>query len=97
MIYKIVSITDKQGNQKLEPFEDCLKLHPNMEGEFIDFELMCKYIVANIPTKCCFVWNDNTYKRMRTSSVEYIIGKLGDEEIEVATRNSIYKFELVAE
>jgi hypothetical protein len=94
MIYKVASITDKQGNPKLEPFEDCLKLHPNMEGEFLYFDLMCQYIVANAPTKCCFIWNDNTDKMMRTSDVEYVIGKLGDNEIVVTTRNSVYKFEL---
>lgn len=95
MIYKITSITDRQDNPKLEPFEDCLKLHPNMEGEFIDFELMCQYVIANAPTNCYFKWNDDSNKMLRTSGVEYIIGELGDDNIEIATMNSVYKFERV--
>ena len=94
-MYKLISCTDKQGVEKVEFMNELKLKHPNMTGEFISFDALCQFVIANIPSLCVFEWFDNSNKILRTSRVEYIVGKLWDNEILVTTENSTYKFERV--
>ena len=92
-MYKITNIMDKLGNTKLEPFEDCLKLHPNMEGEFIFFDMMCQSVRIGNNVCCRFKWNDDSDKTMVTSYVKQV--EKTDDEVCIVTENSIYTFKKV--
>ena len=96
-LYKLISCTDRQGIEKVEFMNELKEKHPNMIGEFISFDALCQFVIANIPSVCVFEWFDISNKILRTSVVEYIVGKLGDDNIQVVTMNSIYEFVRVEE
>lgn len=59
-MYKIVSITDKEGNDKTDFYNEIKSVYPSMMGEI----LYPEYTV--IGGHFCFVWNDDTEKMLRT-------------------------------
>ena len=91
-MYKIVSVTDKHKNIK-QDFIDEMKIKHGEEllGDFVHYE----YMKNNIEYKpsCCFEWDDNSGKMLRTSRVQNI--SEGDDKIKIVTENSCYVFERV--
>lgn len=84
-MYKIVNVTNKQGNIKQDFINEMKSVHPNLTGEIM-------YPKYNIPGNCfCFVWNDDTDKMLRTSTIEEYDDN--GSTIKVVTRNSIYYLE----
>ena len=95
--YKLKSCTYKDGVGKYEFMNELKLIHPNMVGDFISFDALCQFVTANVPSVCVFEWYDDSGKILRTSRIEYIVGKLDDDKIQVATENSIYEFVKVEE
>lgn len=84
-MYKIINVTDKEGNIKQEFINEIKSVHPNLSGELLLSE-------SPIVGKCLyFVWNDNSGKILRTSTIESYNNN-GDI-IQVTTQNSIYYLE----
>ena len=84
-LYRIVNITDREGNVK-QDFIDKIRIdHPNMSGEIINKGLLKAHICMD------FMWNDDSGKMLETSSVEEYIED-GDK-VKVVTRNSVYYLE----
>lgn len=81
-MYKIVSITDKQGNDKTDFYNELKSVHLNMSGKILYPEY------TKIGGCLCFVWNDNTEKMLRTSTIERLFSD--EDRYIVETRNSIY-------
>ena len=81
-IYRIVNITDREGNVKQDFINELQLIHPELVGEILYPELIkagCHF---------CFVWNDDTEKMLRTSTIEdYFNNK---DTAKVVTRNSVY-------
>ena len=81
-IYRIVNITDREGNVKQDFIDELQLIHTELVGEILYSELIkagCHF---------CFVWNDDTGKMLRTSTIEdYFNNK---DTVKVVTRNSIY-------
>ena len=88
-MYKIVNITDREGNIKQDFIDEIKLTHPNMSGEIINKELLKAHICMD------FMWNDNSGKMLETSSIEEYIEN--DDKVKVVTRNSIYYLELEKE
>lgn len=86
-MYKIVSITDKEGNSKDDFFNEIQSVHPSMSGEILYPELV------KVGTHFCLVWNDDTEKMLRTSTIENY--ENDGDKVEVVTRNSIYVLEKI--
>jgi hypothetical protein len=87
IIYKIISITDREGNDKIDFFNEMQSIHPNMSGEILYPEL------TKVGTCFCLLWDDDTDKMLRTSTIEKY--QNDDEKVEVVTRNSIYILERI--
>lgn len=91
-MYKIISVTDKSGNVKLEFINDMKSKHGDeLLGDFVYYEHM-KNNLENKPC-CCFEWADNSGKMLRTSWVESM--SEWDNKVKIATMNSVYVFEKV--
>ena len=89
-MYKIISITDKQGVDKSDITRQS---HPQLLGEFENLNLL-KGEITNGNQPCCyFIWADDTDKMMRTSRVESM--SEWDDKIKIVTENSCYLFERV--
>ena len=91
-MYKITSVTDKEGSVKQEFIDDMKAKHgEELLGDFICYE----HMKNNLEYKphCCFIWADNSGKMMRTSYVESVTEY--DNIIKIATENSVYVFEKV--
>lgn len=88
-MYRIVSITDKAGNSKDDFYNEMKTVHPTMSGEILypDF--------VRIGGHFCLVWNDDTEKMLRTSTIERLYSD--EKKYVVETRNSIYTLEKVEE
>ena len=87
IIYRIVSITDKEGNDKTDFFNEVKSIHPNMSGEILYPEL------TKAGGHFCLVWDDDTDKMLRTSTIEKY--ENDGDKVEVVTRNSIYVLEKI--
>ena len=87
IIYKIVSITDREGNSKTDFFNEMKSVHPNMSGEILYPKL------TNEGGFFCLVWDDDTNKMLRTSTIEKY--QNDGDKVEVVTRNSIYVLERI--
>lgn len=83
--HRIISIKDREGIEKIDTYNELKSIHPNMSGEILYRELM------QPGYHLCFVWDDDTGKMMRTSTIESYNDD--DNTVEVVTRNSIYLFE----
>ena len=93
-MHKITKVTDRQGVTKQEFINDMKSKHGDeLLGDFIYYD----YMKSNIEQRpsCCFEWNDDSGKMMRTSYVESVTEY--DDTIKIATKNSVYEFEKVEE
>ena len=81
-MYKIISIKDREGNDKTDFYNEIKSLHPNMSGEILYPEHI------KVGGVFCLVWSDNTKRMLQTSTIERY--ENNKEKIEVVTRNSIY-------
>lgn len=84
-MYKIIGITDKDGNDKVDFFASMKSCHPNMSGEILYPELV------RVGGCFCLLWDDDSGKMLRTSTIEKYENDNG--KVEVVTRNSIYYLE----
>jgi len=89
-LYKIISITDKQGNDKSHY---ATSEHPQLLGDFYCLSTFRCDVLSGYEPYCCFIWEDNPNKMMMTSRVESI--SEWDNKIKIVTKNSIYVFEEV--
>ena len=89
-MYKIIQITDKQGIPKSHY---ATLDHPQLLGEFENLNLLKGEITNGTQPCCCFIWEDNPDKMMRTSRVQSI--SEWDNKIKIVTMNSVYVFERV--
>lgn len=87
IIYKIVSITDREGNNKTDFFNEMQSIHLNMSGEILYPEL------TKVGGHFCLVWDDDTDKMLRTSAIKKY--QNDGDNVEVVTRNSIYVLEKI--
>ena len=87
IIYRIVNITDREGNDKTDFFNEVKSIHPNMSGEILYPEL------TKVGTCFCLLWDDDTDKMLRTSTIENY--QNDGDKVEVVTRNSIYVLERI--
>lgn len=91
-MYKIVSVTDKSGNVKLDFIDDMKSKHGDeLLGDFVYYDYM-KNNIEHKPS-CCFEWADNSGKMLRTSWVDSM--SEWDNKVKIATMNSVYVFEKV--
>ena len=90
-MYKIISVTDKDGNDKVEFMDELKSKHGDLSGEFVYFDFMLSGIENGTKPRCCFEWNDSSGKMLKTSTVESI--SEWDNKIKIVTRNSVYMFE----
>ena len=81
-IYRIVNITDREGNVKQDFIEELHLIHPELVGEILHPELV------KVGGHFCFAWNDDTGKMLRTSTIEDCFNN--KDTVKVVTRNSIY-------
>ena len=89
-MYKIISITDKQGNDKSHY---ATLDHPQLLGEFENLNLLKGEIANGNHPHCYFIWADDSNKMLRTSRVQSI--SEWDDKIKIVTENSVYVFERV--
>ena len=87
IIYKIISITDREGNDKIDFFNEMKSVHPSMSGEILYPKL------TKVGGHFCFMWDDDTNKMLRTSTIEKY--QNDGDIVEVITRNSIYVLERI--
>ena len=89
-MYKIISITDSQGNDKSHSTRQS---HPELLGDFYYLDMLKSGVSNGYEPHCYFIWADNPDKRMRTSRVQSI--SEWDDKIKIVTMNSVYVFERV--
>ena len=89
-MYKIISITDKQGNDKSDSYRQS---HPQLLGDFYYLDILKSGVANGTQPSCCFIWADDTDKMMRTSRVQSM--SEWDGKIKIVTENSCYVFERV--
>lgn len=89
MKLKIISVKDKDGNEKTEFMEELKQNHPSMSGEWI------YPFLAQDFGSFYLLWDDSTDKCLVTSTVENLIQT--DTKVVVTTRNSVYEFEIIGE
>lgn len=85
MKLKIISIKDKQGNEKVDFYNELKRKHPYMSGEWIYKE------DAYDGGSFFLVWDDDSNKMLRTSLVNNIV--MLENTIIVKTENSVYEFQ----
>lgn len=84
-LYKVVSVTKKNGDPDLDRIARIKEICENMTGKIL-------YPEFTKPGSClCLLWDNGSGKMMRTSMVESIESKVG--LIKVTTRNTIYELE----
>ena len=91
-MYKIISITDSQGNDKSE---SARQAHPQLLGEFENLNLLKDEIANGTQPRCYFIWADDSNKMLRTSRVQSITEY--NNIVKIVTMNSVYTFEKVEE
>lgn len=85
MRLKIISVNDKNGNEKTEFMDELKAAHPDMMGVWIN-QFWAKNFGA-----FCFAWGDKSNKMLKTSSVTDL--KETENKVYVETQNSMYEFE----
>jgi len=84
-MWKIISVKDKEGNEKTEWYNKLKIDHPDMIGKFVKPQ----NIYPN--NMCiCFAWDDDSGKILVTSIVESV--KWLKKSLIIKTQNSIYTF-----
>lgn len=89
MKLKIISVKDKNGNEKTKFMEELRQNHPSMSGEGAYSHSV------QVHGSFFLFWDDHTDKCLVTSAVEDFIFE--DGKIVVETRNSVYEFEVLGE
>lgn len=84
-MYKIVNITDKNGNRKDNFYKELSNTHPDMIGMPPEN--------IKVGSSLLFFWDDDTTKILKTSPVTN--RKINRESIVVETENSIYYLQKV--
>lgn len=82
-MYKVINVTDKEGNIKEEFMEKLRQVHPDMKGLLL--------YPLSTAQRLCFVWADKSEKMLRTSPIEGY--KEDVYTVTVITENSIYTLE----
>lgn len=90
-MYRIVNITDREGNVKQDFIDELKVIHPELVGKILNKDIF-KTKTSDLFMTCLhFEWADDTHKMLVTSIVtDYV--EDGDK-IVVTTMNSIYTFE----
>lgn len=90
-MYKIINVTDREGNVKEKFMKELEAAHPGMSGKLL--YPLNKNLVDTFLTGLCLVWTDNSDKMLRTSTIlDY---SEQDNLIIVTTLNSIYTLEKI--
>ena len=87
-MYKLISITDKQGVEKVEFMNELKANHPNMMGELEIKEMIDEVFL--------FYWDDDSGKMLKSSEIEKY-EEIDGEECRITTMNNIYEFVRVEE
>lgn len=89
-MYRIVSVTDKNGKLKKDFMDKMKAAHPSLEGEILNEDLLqSNMFLGNLR----FKWNDDSGKMLATS---YVIDcNRTEDKLVVSTMNSVYTLELV--
>lgn len=87
-MYRIINVTDKDGNAKQNLLDELRVKHPKLCGEILHKELLAS---NTFMTCLCFIWADDPDRMLRTSMVLDYIEK--GNRIIATTMNSIYTFE----
>lgn len=86
-LYKIISVTDKNGEVDQERIDAIKDICDSMTGEI-------PYPDYVSPGNCfCLLWDNDSGRMMRTSSIESV--ESNDKRMKVITRNTIYILEVV--
>ena len=86
-LYKIVSVTDKNGNVDHRRIAAIKDICESMTGEILYPEMVR-------PGNClCVLWSNDSGKMMRTSTIESV--EVNAQRIKVTTRNTIYELEMI--
>lgn len=86
-LYKVVSVTDKNGKIDQERINAIKDICESMIGEIV-------YPEHVIPgNRFCLLWSNDSGRMMRTSSIESV--ESNDKMMKVVTRNTIYYLEVV--
>lgn len=86
-MYKIKSITDKDGNVKQEQIDRIISIYGSLDG---DIYYKQRIMVGG---NLCFIYANQDNKMMITSIIESISEY--DNIYKVETRNSVYEFEVI--
>ena len=86
-MYKIINVTDREGNVKEKFMEELEVMHPGMCGKLL--YPITKELMGMI--RMCFIWTDNSDKVLRTSIIEDY--EVKGNIVTVTTANSIYTLE----
>ena len=89
MRLKIISVKDKNGNEKTKFMKKLRQNHPSMSGEWIYPFFVQSHGSFHL------LWDDQTDRCLVTSAVENLIQT--DTKVVVTTRNSVYEFEIIGE
>lgn len=84
-MYKIINVTDRKNNVKHDFINELKSVHPNLSGDILYPELI------QTGGHFCFVWNDDSGKMLRTSTIEEY--ENNGNTVKVVTRNSVYYLE----
>ena len=87
-MYRIVNITDREGNVKQEFINELKVIHPELVGKILNKEVL----KSDLFMSCLhFKWADDSNKMLKTSMViDYVED---NDKIIVTTINSVYTFE----
>ena len=86
-LYKVVSVTDKNGKIDQERINAIKDICENMIGEIA-------YPEHVIPgNRFCLLWSNDSGRMMRTSPIELV--ESNDEYIRVITQNTVYELKEV--
>ena len=86
-IYRIVNITDREGNVKQDFIDELHLIHPELVGDILCPEF------TKVGGYFCFIWNDDSEKMLRTSTIENYFSN--EDTVKVATRNSVYYLKIL--
>lgn len=89
MRLKIISVKDKNGNEKTEFMNELRQNYPSMSGKWI-----YPFFVQNLGS-FHLLWDDQTDRCLVTSAVENLTQT--NTKVVVETRNSVYEFEIIGE
>ena len=87
-MYRIVNITDREGNVKQDFIDELKVIHPELVGKILNKEVLKSDLFMG---RLHFEWADDSNKMLKTSIVmDYVED---NDKIIVTTMNSVYTFE----